>query len=151
MEAAGCDTVCVDVWCDDASGLHDFAAELGAEGVVVALWRGDQVNFCGEHAAVAEGLLFCDEAFGEGERACVLLRRAVVLDAVVVCGVEGARLDVYEAVHVDCAGAAVCELEFAVAVRGVYVGDDLVPDAVLVVFWVVKVDRESVHVSVCAC
>ncbi len=151
MEATGRDALGVDVCGDNIGGLHDLAAELGAEGVVLAGRGGDHFYFGGEHAAVAEGLPVGDEAFGESERARVLLRGAVVLHAVVVCGVECAGLEVHDAAHVDRAGAGVCELELAVAVGRVYVGDELVPEAVLVVFWVIKMHGELVHAVFLAC
>lgn len=150
VEATGRDALGVDVCGDDIGGLHDLAAQLGAEGVLIGR-GGDRVYFGGEHGAVAEGLFGGHEAFGESERARVLQRGAVVLHAVVVCGVECAGLEVHDAAHVDRAGAGVCELELAVAVGRVYVGDELVPEAVLVVFWVIKMHGELVHAVFLVC
>ena len=143
VETAGRDEVCIDVAGEEGRVLEGLDTHLGAEGA-----RGREAergDLGGEHELEAEGLLLGALEGAVVERAVVRLRGARERDAVVEVAVELPGLEVHGAVDVHCTREAVQELDLAVAVGGVEVGDDLVPHTLCVLLRVVEVELQAMH------
>jgi len=136
VEAAGRDELGVDTCVEDAGLLERLDTHFGAEGARFFEAKGG--DFGGEHHAQAEHLLLVALEGAVVQGVVVFLGGARNRDGVVVVAVEFPGLEVHGPVDVDGAREAVQELDLAVAVRGVEVGHDFVPNALGVLLGVVE-------------
>jgi len=143
VESAGRDEPWVDAFVDDGGLLEGLDAHFGAEGARRLDAQGG--DFGGEHHPQAERLLLVALEGAVVQGSVVCLGGARERDAVVEVAVEISGLEVDVAVDIDSAREALLELDLAVAVRGVEVGHDFIPNALCVLLWVIEVKLQRIH------